>query len=43
MKAIRQFVEERTSVAKDESTESLRDMRTVFSGLKLEDGAESGS
>lgn len=41
IKSIRRFVEERTAPAKDVSTEDLRDMKAIFSSLRLDDGKSS--
>lgn len=37
IRSIRKFVEERTSPVKDVSTEDLRDMKAIFSSMKLDD------
>ena len=38
IRSIRKFVEERTAPAKDLPSEDLRDMKAIFSSLKLDDG-----
>lgn len=38
IRSIRRFVEERTSQARDVPTEDLRDMKAIFSSMKLDDG-----
>jgi hypothetical protein len=38
IRALRRFVEERTSEARDVPAEDLRDMKAIFSLLKLDDG-----
>jgi len=38
VRSIRRFVEERTAPAKDVSSEDLRDMKAIFSSLKLDSG-----
>jgi hypothetical protein len=38
IRTIRKFVEERTSPAIDLPGEDLRDMKQIFSALKLDDG-----
>jgi hypothetical protein len=38
IRSIRKFVEERTSDARDDPTEDLRDMKAIFAQLKLDDG-----
>ncbi|CZT00813.1 related to C6 finger domain protein [Rhynchosporium graminicola] len=38
VRSIRKFVEERTSPAKTEPAEDLRDMKAIFASLKLDDG-----
>ncbi|KAH8659151.1 hypothetical protein BGZ60DRAFT_531065 [Tricladium varicosporioides] len=42
IRSIRKFVEERTAPAKDVPTEDLRDMKAIFSSLKLEDDDATG-
>jgi hypothetical protein len=41
IRSIRNFVEERTSAAKDLPAEDLRDMKAIFASLKLDDGIPS--
>jgi hypothetical protein len=41
IRSIRRFVEERTAPAKDLPSEDLRDMKAIFSSLKLDDGMSS--
>lgn len=38
IRSIRKFVEERTSKARNVPAEDLRDMKAIFSSLKLDDG-----
>ncbi|KAG4443754.1 hypothetical protein IFR05_000745 [Cadophora sp. M221] len=38
VRSIRKFVEDRTSLAKTEPAEDLRDMKAIFASLKLDDG-----
>ncbi|KAL2061737.1 hypothetical protein VTL71DRAFT_7115, partial [Oculimacula yallundae] len=38
VRSIRKFVEERTSPAKTEPAEDLRDMKAIFASLKIDDG-----
>jgi len=37
VQSIRKFVEERTTPARDTTSEDLRDMKTIFSALKLDE------
>ena len=41
IRSIRNFVEERTSKAKNLPAEDLRDMKAIFASLKLDDGKPS--
>ena len=41
IRSIRNFVEERTSKAKNLPEEDLRDMKAIFSAMKLDDGKSS--
>jgi hypothetical protein len=41
IRSIRNFVEERTSKAKNLPAEDLRDMKAIFASLKLDDGKSS--
>lgn len=41
IRSIRNFVEERTSPAKNLPAEDLRDMKAIFASLKLDDGKAS--
>lgn len=41
IRSIRNFVEERTSKAKNLPAEDLRDMKAIFSSMKLDDGKSS--
>ncbi|PVH85998.1 hypothetical protein DL98DRAFT_408223 [Cadophora sp. DSE1049] len=41
VRSIRKFVEERTSQAKNEPAEDLRDMKAIFASLKLKDDSSS--
>lgn len=41
IRSIRKFVEERTAPAKDMSSEDLRDMKAIFSSMKLDEGEAS--
>ena len=41
VRSIRRFVEERTAPARDVPSEDLRDMKAIFSSLKLDDGKSS--
>jgi hypothetical protein len=41
IRSIRAFVDERTAPAKDIPTEDLRDMKAIFSNLKLQDSSDS--
>ena len=43
VRSIRNFVEERTSQAKNLPAEDLRDMKAIFASLKLDDGVPSAS
>jgi hypothetical protein len=38
IRQIRKFVEERTSEARDVPAENLRDIKTIFASMKLDDG-----
>lgn len=38
IRQIRKFVEERTSEAREQSTEDIRDIKGVFAAMKLDDG-----
>lgn len=40
IRSIRRFVEERTSVARDLPAEDLRDMKAIFSSMKIDDGKQ---
>lgn len=41
VRSIRNFVEERTAPARDVPTEDLRDMKAIFSSMKLDDSPSS--
>jgi hypothetical protein len=41
IRSIRRFVEERTSEARDQHSEDLRDIKAIFSSMKIDDGGSS--
>jgi hypothetical protein len=41
IRSIRRFVEERTTQPRDVPTEDIRDMKAIFSSMKLDDGNSS--
>jgi hypothetical protein len=43
IRSIRNFVEERTSSPRDNSTEDLRDMKAIFSSMNIDDGRSQAS